>query len=215
MARIAKRKVFTIGVDPVSLLVNDLGNMDPRTLARAMTQALNETAERTYDIARERISAGVNLDDAYLRRRMEVEPASASGLTATIVAKGDYTKLTRLASYNAQMVIVPRAGAGKSRNTGRLGIPQGRKQVGVNVAVVRGVEKEVQGGFMLKLREGSQQGEKYGVFIREGGKKKHLYGPSVYQLFRWQAPRLANDTADDLEQTLIARVGDQMKDLLK
>lgn len=215
MARIAQRKVFTIGVDPVSVLANDLGGLDPRALDRAAAQALTETAERTYDIARERISAGVNLDDAYLRRRMEVEPASASGLTATIVAKGDYTKLTRLASYNAQMVIVPRTSAGKSRNTGRLSIPQGRKQAGVNVAVVRGAEKEVRGGFMLKLREGSQQGEKYGVFIREGGKKKHLYGPSVYQLFRWQAPRLANDTADDLEQTLIARVGDQMKDLLK
>lgn len=215
MARGAFRKVFTIDIDAVSVLANDLSGVDPRTLARAASQALNETAERTYDIARERISAGVNLDDAYLRRRMRIDPATAYGLKAAIVAKGDYSDLTRLASYGAQMVIVPRTSGGKSRNTGRLGIPQGRKQAGVNVSVLRGGSKTMESAFLLKLREGSQQGEKYGVFIRHNGKKKHLYGPSVYQLFRWQAPRLANDTADDLEQTLIARVGDQMKDLLK
>ena len=153
-----------------------------------------------------------------------MDQSNATGDGYTAIATGwdpDHSQLYSRLLRNGEVMdittkyLVPRARAGKSRNTGRLGIPQGRKQVGVNVAVVRGVEKEVQGGFMLKLREGSQQGEKYGVFIREGGKKKHLYGPSVYQLFRWQAPRLANDTADDLEQTLIARVGDQMKDLLK
>lgn len=212
--RKGQRSVFNIGIDAVEALASDLGRLDQQAIARGAAQALNETTERLYDTARDRISAGVNLDDAYLRRRMQVELATTSGLTSAVVAKGDTANLTRLASYNAQMVIVPRTSRAKSRNTGRLGIPQGQKQSGVSVSVMRGGDKTMDGAFLLRLKEGSRQGDKFGVFIRDGDKKKHLYGPSVYQLFRWQAPRLASDTADDLEQTLLARVSEQMKDLL-
>ena len=69
--------------------------------------------------------------------------------------------------------------------------------------------------FMLPLRTGAVLGEKFGVFRREGKKLKHLFGPSVYQLFAYQAPRMAGDVADDLQQTLLDKVEVQVDRIFK
>lgn len=216
MARATGRlRVVNVSVDAIDLLADSLGQLDARSFAQAAALALNDTTAPTYDAARDRISEGINLTDAYLRRRMEVEPATDRKTSATILAKGDYEHLTRLATYDAQMVIVPRTSRAKNRNTGALGIPQGQKQSGVRVTVRRGGEKTMDSAFLLKLRQGTRQGDKYGVFIREGERLRHLYGPSVYQLFRYQAPRIAEDAAALLETNLLARVGEKLKDILK
>lgn len=206
---------ITIRVKDIEALAADLGNASPAEFARATVQALNETVDKTYQLARDRIAEGVNLSDGYLRERMKVQYATPGKPQAELTAPGDRKGMTRLATYDAQMVIVPRDTAGRNRNRGALGIPKGLKQQGVNVTVRRGAEKEVDGGFLLRLRQGSEQGDKFGVFKREGKRMKHLFGPSVYQLFAWQAPRIADEVADDLEKTLIDRVAEQLKDILK
>jgi hypothetical protein len=209
------REVVAIDISALLAVADDLSNLSPDKLAESAVSALNETAERTFTLARDRITEGVNLSDPYLRRRMEVVKADKLGLHADIIARGDTSELTRLATYDAKMVIVPRDTAGRNRNRGVLGIPKGLKQQGVNVTVMRGNEKTLDTVFLLRLRQGSRQGDKFGVFLRDGKRMKHLFGPSVYQLFAWQIPRISGEVADDLEKTLIDRVAEQLKDILK
>ena len=211
----ARLTAVSSGIDQIKALADDLGGASPAEFARAAVIALNETVDRTYDLARDRITEGINLSDEYLRARMRVRHATPATPQAEILAPGDRSALTRLVHYDAQMQIVPRDTAGRDRNRGRLGIPKGAKQQGVNVTVIRGSEKTLDSGFMLRLRAGNAQGDNYGVFMRDGKKIKQLFGPSVYQLFAWQAPRLVGAVTDDLEKTLIDRVAEQMKGVLK
>ena len=211
----ARLTAVSIGVDQIKVLADDLGGASPAEFARAAVLAINETADRTYDLARDRITEGVNLSDPYLRSRMQVRHATSASPQAEITAPGSRENMTRLASYDPKLTIVPRQTTGRNRNRGRLGIAQGSKQQSVQVTVIRGAEKTVDLGFLLRLREGSESGEKFGVFKREGKRMKHLFGPSVYQLFAWQAPRLVDEVTDDLERTLIDRVAEQMKGILK
>lgn len=211
----ARLTAITIGIDQIKDLADDLGGASPAEFARAAVLAINETTDRTYELALDRIGTDINLSDDYLRRRMRVDHATPTKPEGTITASGTRSDMTRLARFDAQMQIVPRDTAGRDRNRGRLGIPKGAKQQGVNVTVIRGSEKTLDSGFMLRLRQGSAQGDNFGVFRRVGGRLKHLFGPSVYQLFAWQAPRLTTEVADDLERTLIDRVAEQLKGILK
>ena len=90
----------------------------------------------------------------------------------------------------------------------------GAKQGGVRVAVRRGAPKVNAQFFLLPLRAGAVLGDKFGVFRREGGKLKHLYGPSVYQLFAYQAPRIADEVADDLQETFLRQVDAQVERIM-
>ena len=59
------------------------------------------------------------------------------------------------------------------------------KKPGVSVKVSRqGPRKVLKKAFLLTLKAGAEAGSAQGVFMRVGGKLKHLYGPSVDQLFR-------------------------------
>lgn len=208
-----RRTAIRIGIDQLQQLADRVGHLDAAALGDAIVPALNETADRTYQLAADRITTGINLSDAYLRRRMKVEPATTRTLEASITATGDRSFMTRLASYDAAMVIVPRKTTRASRAKGLLPLHGGR-QNGVNVTVVRGQTKTLNSGFMLPLRAGATLGDKYGVFMRDHGRLKHLYGPSVYQLFAYQAPRIVDDVAEDLQQTLLARVSEQVDKIL-
>lgn len=201
-----------VGIDQITKMADSVGQLDAQVFGVAAQTALNETVDRAYQLASDRITTGINLSDDYLRRRMTVEHASASKLEASITATGSRALLTRLATYDAAMIIVPRKTTRASRATGSLPIPigMGAKQGGVRVTVTRGNTKALD-MFMLPLRAGAVTGEKYGVFRREGGKLKHLFGPSVYQLFAYQAPRITDEVLDDLQQTLLVQVEQQVE----
>lgn len=203
-----------IGVDQIRQMADNLGRLNAEGFSDVAVTVLNETIDRAYEMARERITVGINLTDDYLRRRMTVDHATAGKPEAAITASGSRALMTRLATYDAQMVIVPRKTNRASRSKGLLKIPAGGKQGGVNVTVVKGAAKTLQSGFLLNLRAGAAAGEKVGVFRREGGKLKHLYGPSVYQLFAYQAPRISAEVADDLQDTFLRRVDEQVERIL-
>jgi len=214
-----QRTAIKISIDQITQLADAVGTLDAKALGEAALTALNETVDRTYDLSRDRIATGINLSDDYLRRRMEVEHATGRNLEATITATGDRSQMTRLAKYDAQMVIVPRTSKGKSRSKGLLPL-NGGKQAGVTVTVTKGQPKTLSDNyFILRLANHGAE-EKYGVFTRGKGKTqnsalKHLYGPSVYQLFRYQAGQIVDEVADDLQQTLLDRVGEQVDRILK
>ena len=203
-----------IDIDQVLALAGDLGRVDAQTFGTAAQAALNETIDRTYQLASDRMTAGINLSDDYLRRRMTTEHASSKTLEASITASGDRAAQTRLATYDAQMVIVPRKTTRASRSRGVLPLNGGR-QAGVTVTVSRGAPKTGASLFMLPLRAGAVLGDKFGVFVREKRRIKHLYGPAVYQLLAHQAPRITDEVADDLQRTLLDRVGDEVDRILK
>ena len=203
-----------IDIDQVLALAGDLGRVDAQTFGTAAQAALNETIDRTYQLASDRMTAGINLSDDYLRRRMTTEHASGKTLEASITASGDRAAQTRLATYDAQMVIVPRKTTRASRARGVLPLNGGR-QAGVTVTVSRGAPKTGASLFMLPLRAGAVLGDKFGVFVREKRRIKHLYGPAVYQLLAHQAPRITDEVADDLQRTLLDRVGDEVDRILK
>lgn len=199
------RKTITISTDALLDAADRVAKLDQGSLQKVLVDGLNEVTERAYDIGRDRITSDVNLDDDYLRRRMDVEYADRR-LRTEIVAYGSSQNMTRLATYNAHPVIVPRETAYRNRNRGKNNIPQGMKQAGVTVEVRRGNEKEMGRAFMMRLRAGAESGEKFGVFIREGQQVKHLFAPAVYQLFRVQSARIAPEVADDLETTVLDRL---------
>ena len=203
-----------IDIDQVLALAGDLGRVDAQTFGTAAQAALNETIDRTYQLASDRMTAGINLSDDYLRRRMTTEHASGKTLEASITASGDRAAQTRLATYDAQTVIVPRKTTRASRSRGVLPLNGGR-QAGVTVTVSRGAPKTGASLFMLPLRAGAVLGDKFGVFVREKRRIKHLYGPAVYQLLAHQAPRITDEVADDLQRTLLDRVGDEVDRILK
>ena len=203
-----------IDIDQVLALAGDLGRVDAQTFGTAAQAALNETIDRTYQLASDRMTAGINLSDDYLRRRMTTEHASGKTLEASITASGDRAAQTRLATYDAQMVIVPRKTTRASRSRGVLPLNGGR-QAGVTVTVSRGAPKTGASLFMLPLRAGAVLGDKFGVFVREKRRIKHLYGPAVYQLLAYQAPRITDEVADDLQRTLLDRVGDEVDRIWK
>lgn len=213
-----RNTAINISLDQIVRLADDVGRLDAQALGAAARTALNETVDRAYDLSRERITTGINLSDAYLRRRMVVDHATGNSLEASITATGDRSLMTRLAKYDAQMVIVPRTSKGKSRSRGLLPLGGGR-QAGVTVTVAKGQPKTLSDNyFILRLANHGAE-EKFGVFSRVKGKTqssalKHHYGPSVYQLFRYQTTQITDEVLDDLQQTLLDRVGEQVDKVL-
>lgn len=213
-----RNTAINISLDQIVRLADDVGRLDAQALGAAARTALNETVDRAYDLSRERITTGINLSDAYLRRRMVVDHATGNSLEASITATGDRSLMTRLAKYDAQMVIVPRTSKGKSRSRGLLPLGGGR-QAGVTVTVTKGQPKTLSDNyFILRLANHGAE-EKFGVFSRVKGKTqssalKHHYGPSVYQLFRYQTTQITDEVLDDLQQTLLDRVGEQVDKVL-
>lgn len=204
MATNSRGTAIAINVNPLSEMADRVGQLDTKAIADAAVTALNETIDSAYEMSRERITVGINLSDDYLRRKMTVEHATGKKLEASITAAGDKASMTRLVSYNAQMLIVPRKTTRPSRATGALPIPTGvgAKQGGVRVSVTRGEPKVMATAFMLPLRKGAAAGDKRGVFIRTGDRLKHLMGPSVYQLFGYQANRMKDEVADALQEAV-------------
>ena len=206
-----------IGLDTTAVteLADKVGQLAGEGFAKVAASALNTVVDRTYELARDRITTGINLSDDYLRKRMSVDHATEANLEASITTAGGRESLTRLVHYGAAMVIVPRKSTRPSRSKGLLGITAGSKQAGVTVSVKTGSTKELSSGFMLTLKQGEASGEKKGVFIRKNGRLKHLYGPSVYQLFGFQADALAEEVADDLQETFMNQVQEHVDRILE
>ncbi|AXY83372.1 hypothetical protein [Acidovorax phage ACPWH] len=205
----ARNFALQIDASKVEELSGRLSEISGYEIGKASVGALNEVVDRTYELARDRMTAGINLDDAYLRRRMSVEHATSSRPEASITASGARGAMTTLGRYSPNPVLV-NTKTGKGKGNPRLGIPAGQKQAGVTVEVIRGQRNDgfVPRGFLLPLRRGAEDGGNgFGVFARtRDGKLRHRYGPSVYQLFAYQAARFTDEVTDDLEATLVERV---------
>lgn len=194
---------LTVNVKQVEAFAKGLEEVSGEALGNRVVLALNDVVDRAYDLSRSRVNAGINLTDDYVRRKMTVEKATPRNPVASITAPG--SENVPLRNYDAKVITVP--GRTKSRSNDRIGIPRGQRQRAVQVEVTRGQPLSLTYGFMLPLKRGALAGGNgLGVFTRDKeGKLRHRYGPSVYQLFKFQIDKtdLTAEIGDDLETTLV------------
>lgn len=196
---------------------------------QASVDAINRVADHAYDLSVPRMTQKINLTPEYVRDRFVVEHAkNPSDVRARVVALGGKAHTTTLARYGSRQTVKPVTWSnerirsmGKSfgawpgwteRKGDQLrGIPANQKEGGISVEVTRGGRKNMGGVFFMPLRNGNGMG----AFQRTGdGDKdyKHLYGPSVYQLFRYT---LNNGLVDEVTQDFERQLGDEAERLLQ
>lgn len=188
-------KLFEISVDVSQLaeVEQGLGRLTGAALAAAAADAVNVVTEQ-FD-ARQRAGqiADIALDPGYIASKTKVRLATPSSPQATITTAGDLT-------------IMGRFGPTSLRDPGRLdrrGHKLGQRQAGVSVGIKRSAPAVEPAWFLMRLKNGNGTG----VFVRtSSGKKKHLYGPSPYSLFRYQI----NTGITQLEDDLRAAGGDAL-----
>lgn len=186
-------------------------------LQELATSVVNDVADRTYELARTRMNAGITLTDAYMRDRMTVEQAQRSTKPrAKITAVGDVTGLSH---YNPVQLTQPTKPGAKGDPA--RGLPAGQKVAGYTVEVTRGARKQVRPdtnrivtlprtgtGELIRDTEGNPVLFKRiaGAKTRNGKDKfERLLGPAVYQLFKKQTGLIVEEVLDDLESTLAQR----------
>lgn len=135
----------------------------PAASARAAFRSVNKIAAKANTQVKRTIASQVMLPASYVADKLSLQQANLNNPTAIITGR---RRPTTLASYGAKLL----------RNG---------KKPGVSVKVSRqGPRKVLKKAFLLTLKAGAEAGSAQGVFMRVGGKLKHLYGPSVDQLFR-------------------------------
>ena len=200
-------------------------------VTRSIYRAINGVAAKNLTRSRREIGTAVHLSATYIRERMSLSKANSSHLSASIKAR---KRPTRLATYGARQRT--RKDKGTKRPAGRNGgklfgvqagagdtlrnINQGMVPAGVSVSVKRGGQRQIMpGAFFMPLRAGKVAAVNgMGVFIRTGsGKKdiKHLYGPSVDQLFRGVIDDVAPDVQAELEAELIRQANYEFSKVTK
>lgn len=102
-----------------------------------------------------------------------------------------------------------------------LGLAVGRKQAGITVEVLRGQRKELGFAFMAPARKGTEAGgQGLLVFSRDKndrsgkGKLRPIYSLSVWQMFRHSLPQVIPFVSKDLEDSVIAEVEAQIKQVV-
>lgn len=200
-------KALTVDARQLEAFANGLESAAGEALGKQVVTALNDVVDRTYDLARNRINAGINLTDDYVRRKISVRHATPGRPVAEIVAPGDKSANVPLRNYDAQMLLAPSKKPAGLQGPRRMPVPFGKKQRGVTVQVTKGNQTTLERGFMLPLRRGTEAGGNgLGVFLRtKDGRLRHRYGPAVYQLFKHQIEEtpFVSEVEDDLEATLV------------
>jgi len=228
----AGRSIFEIKFElqPLTEFADRLARLTPAELGRTYVQAINETVDSTYDLARARMLRGINLTDDYVQRKMKVEHATEKKTSASIVAFGSGKFTTALSHYgamqsdkavtwdNARIAAFTEFGPwpGWTKRVGNpaLGINPDRKADGISVEVVKGQRKNIKGAFGIRGKTDSN-GTPI-VFRRKGNSRtvEALTGPSVYQLFKIAAKGIQGQVSTDLETAVINAAEQRLREIL-
>ncbi len=147
-------------------------------IEKAEYRAVNRVSQKTRTEASRQIRAEVRLKASYVNRHLWLYKKAKPGDPSAIITAR--RRPTRLARYGAKQLT---KAARKARGDELRGISAGRKQAGVSVSVGRNSgRKRMRKTFLVPLRTNGLMG----VFERTGRAPddiRHLYGPSVDQLF--------------------------------
>lgn len=223
---------FFIKIDPSQIkgLADKLAGLTPEQLGVLTVDALNETTDSVYELARQRMRASINLTDDYIKRKMVVAHASAQKMTASITASGAKPDITSLSHYGSMQLTqavnwsnqrIQAAGhkfgkwPGWTERTGSaaLGIAVNRKAAGKSVEVKPGARKSMTPMFSIpgkKDNEGNLL-----IFKRNAANKLEvLAGPSVYQLFRAAVIVIEPEAENQLQANLSAMAEKTLQNVL-
>lgn len=172
-----------------------------RANEKAQYRAVNRVASKTRTAASKAIRDQVRLKARYVNENLKITQKASTRLPeAKISAR---IRPTRLARFGPKQVTRSAPGA---RGDSLRGIGPGRKQAGVSVSVQRrGRRRKMRGAFLMPLRNTN----KMGVFVRTGlgrGDIRHLYGPSVDQVFRSVRSDIQPDVRRELRKEFRAQL---------
>lgn len=223
----------------VEALAESLGRLDKAAFGALALKAVNDVTERTYTLARSRMLAEINLPDAYVRERMQVDLATnPNAPRATIYGlRAGANRGATLTTYGATVVTRPVNWPNGSFTPGKLapnprkpghflpwkprignaalGIPAGQKAAGFQVNVTRGNTSLFPHAFLIPAKNGVLLTVRRvpGTTASGKGKVDAVRGPSVWQLFRATIPKIYNTVESDLAATLSAEVDKALQQL--
>lgn len=202
-----------VNAEALQKVADELG-LAASVVQKSIFRAINGVAAKSMTRSRREIVSQVNLTQSYVRERMRLSRASPNRRKA-IIAAG--MRPTRLATYGAKQRT---RGAKGSKGDSLRGIPPGRKQSGISVAVKRGGRRKIlRKAFFVPLRAGKLAAANgMGVFIRTGPRRKdieHLYGPSVDQVFEGVIDYIEDDVILELNEALLRQANYEFERALK
>ena len=193
-----------------------LDRVDARRIGLVARDVVNEVVTRVERQAVAGEIADINLSAAYVRSKTDLRLASSTTTPrAEIITRGDLTVLGNFAPLSR--VVAP----GAQRRAGPI---KGWRSAGVRVSIRKSVYLTEGQWFILPL----QNTGKFGVFVRstklapskrakrEGRYgKRHIYGPSPYQLFDAQIRAQGDAWETDLGNTALLRLAASVEDGLR
>ena len=205
--------------------VDRIAMLDNTTLAEMRMDAVNVVSLTVRKKSIDQTHAELNLSRDYIEAR--IARAEANGATARARITSEVRGAT-LQRFGAQQEVAPvnwsnsRIEAlghkfGKwpgwtyRKGDASRGIAEDKKAAGVSVDVNRKGAKTITSAFTMPLKNSNGTG----VFRREGGKVKHLYGPSVYQVFRRYITTNEQAIADTLRDEFVGRLDTKIQEILK
>lgn len=172
------------------------------TLQPLAAATVNTVAKVTLEQSKVDVTSQVRLTRSFVDEKTSLTTATTANPVAVISGRGRGTTLIR---FGARQLIVA---SDRAKGSPKRGIPKGKKAGGVGVSVkTAGSEKAIGKAFFMPLKRGVIEGSNgQGVFIREGKKLKHLYGPSVDQVLKGVFGDNAEQTGERLEQEFLKTV---------
>jgi CRISPR/Cas system-associated exonuclease Cas4 (RecB family) len=111
----ARQSLFSYKVDVTQIegFAEKLAQFDPATMAELLVATVNEVATDTYDLARSKMLAGINLKETYVKGKMRFKAATNSSPTAEIVAP-----VVQVAATGAAFLMMHRSALESIRDKG-------------------------------------------------------------------------------------------------
>lgn len=229
------KALISFDVSGLEKLERDLVVLDAQTLNEMRRDTVNEVSLVVRKKAVDETIKQLNVTQDYVERLIEREEAKGGATIAYIRSGIRGTTLQRFGGGPIQMFKPVNWSNERIRERGfevgpwpkwtprigdrARGIPVNFKQNGVSVAVKAGRPvKRIATAFTMPLRAGNRAGGNgVGVFRRNKttGQIEHLYGPSVYQVFRSHILRNEQAIADDLRDGFLVRFDRATKDFTK
>lgn len=195
-----------VNVREIEALEGRLLRITPESIGRGALQAVNAVTTEFQESAIRGEIRNINLTDAYVRSKTDLRLGNnVFKPRAEITTRGDLTVLGRFPGT----VWYRQPGAPR-----RAGPVKGRRSAGVYANVTNTDRLDQPQWFLMRLRN---QGGLMGAFVRDdtvaprgtrdgSAGKRHIYGPSPYQLFRKQIDLQGPQLEDDLERTAAATI---------
>lgn len=202
--------LINVDTTAVRALADRFGNFSQQ-VATVQARALNTVATKGRTAAKREIVAQVNLKSSYVLDRLSLRKASKDNLVAVIAST---RRGISLSNYSPRQLT---KAARRAKGDPLRGIGAGRKQSGISVDVGKRGRRSMRGAFFVPRRAGTVSGGNgMGIFIRVGSGQddiKHLYAPSVDQVFSGVIASISGEIADDYRKEVIRLSAIEMRKL--